>query len=81
MGRLFFTMNVDHEQLGRAIALHQEKLRMPTVSKQDAMALAGRESSSSWYLFAKKYGIKLLSGGRVRRKDLEEALRKEANGL
>jgi hypothetical protein len=74
-------MNIDATELGRSLAVHQERLKMPTLTKEDAMALAGRDSSSAWYLFTKKYGIKLLSGGRVRRKDLEEALRKEANGL
>jgi hypothetical protein len=73
-------MQIDHDQLGRSIALHQERLRMPTLSKEDGMVLSGRDSSSAWYGFLRRYGVQRLSGGRVRRKDLEAALKKESLG-
>lgn len=53
---------------------------MPTLSRADAMNLAGRTSDSSWSRFCRQYGIKRLPSGRVRRRDIEAALKKESNG-
>ena len=71
---------IGHEisQLGESIALTQERLRMPTISKADAMAITGRTTNSSWARFADEFGIHPVKWGRFRRKDVEDALRREA---
>lgn len=72
------TLNED--RIGRAIAMTQERLRLPTLSKADARELVGRYSDSSFERFCIHYGIKPAVRGRYRRNDLLRALEKEARG-
>lgn len=68
----------DADRIGRAIAITQERLRMPTLSRADAMDLVGCRSATSFDRFCKTHGITSAARCRYRRKELLRALECEA---
>jgi len=69
---------LDEERIGRAIAITQERLRLPTLSRSDAMSLTGCESATAFQRFCRTHGIKRTDRCRYRRKDILRALEREA---
>jgi hypothetical protein len=59
-------------------AVAVERLRMPTLSIKDAMALTGRTSNSAFSRFCMAYRIEACARGRYRRRDIYRALEQEA---
>jgi len=68
------------DRLGRAIAIHAERLRLPTLCKEDARAMAGRDSDSAFERFCKAHRVRPAARGRYRRRDILQALEREARG-